>query len=68
MAVQLAIEGRSLAQIKHVGGWQSDETVLTYIRGIIAERNAIALREAENDYDDYDLYDDDGLAARGEDE
>ena len=65
MAVQLAIEGYSLAQIKHVGRWKSDTSVLTYIRGIIAERNAIALREAENDYD---LYDDDGLAASGEDE
>ena len=68
MAVQLAIEGRSLAQIKHVGRWQSDKTLMDYLRGIIAERNAIALREAENDHDDYDLYDDDGLAAWGEDE
>ena len=62
MAVQLAIEGRSIAQIKHVGRWKSDTTVMDYIRGIIAERNAISLRE-END-----LYDDDGLAASGEDE
>ena len=62
MAVQLAIEGYSLAQIKHVGRWESDKTTLTYLRGIIVERNAIALRE-END-----LYDDDGLAAWGEDE
>ena len=68
MAIQLAIEGRSIAQIKHAGRWVSDTTVMDYIRGIIAERNAIALREAENDYDDYDLYDDDGLAAWGEDE
>ena len=65
MAVQLAIEGRTIAQIKHVGRWKSDTTVMGYIRGIIAERNAIALRESENDYD---LYDDDGLAAWGEDE
>ena len=65
MAVQLAIEGRTIAQIKHVGRWKSDTTVMDYIRGIIAERNAIALRESENDYD---LYDDDGLAAWGEDE
>ena len=62
MAVQLAIEGYSLAQIKHVGRWESDKTLMDYLRGIIAERNAIALRE-END-----LYDDDGLAAWGEDE
>ena len=65
MAVQLAIEGYSLAQIKHVGRWDSDKTTLTYLRGIIPERNAISLREAENFYD---LYDDDGLAAWGEDE
>ena len=62
MAVQLAIEGRTIAQIKHVGRWKSDTTVMDYIRGIIAERNAIALRE------EHDLYDDDGLAAWGEDE
>ena len=62
MAVQLAIEGRTIAQIKHVGRWKSDTTVMDYIRGIIAERNAIALRE------EHDLYDDDGLSAWGEDE
>ena len=65
MAVQLAIEGYSIAQIKHVGRWESDKTMLSYIRGIIAERNAISLREAANDYD---LYEDDGLAAWDEDE
>ena len=62
MAVDLALDGYDLAALKQAGGWTSDQTVSRYIENITATRNAVALREAEIDYDDYD---DEDLASKG---
>ena len=54
MATDLALDGYDLAALKQVGRWTSDQTVSRYIEHITATKNAVALREAEIDYDDYD--------------
>ena len=54
MAVDLAMEGYDLPALKQAGGWKSDHTVFRYIEHIAVTRNAVALREAGIDYDDYD--------------
>ena len=65
MAIDLALDGYDLAALKQVGRWTSDQSVSRYIEYITATRNAVALREAEIDYDDYDDYDDEDLASKG---
>ena len=63
MAIDLALDGYDLAALKQVGRWTSDQGPSRYIEYITATRNAVALREAEIDYDDYDDYDDEDLAS-----
>ena len=63
MAVDLTIDGSDMPALKQAGRWKSHQTVSRYIENIVATRNAVALREAENDYDDDDLYDDEDFAA-----
>ena len=62
MAIDLALDGYDLAALKQVGRWTSDQSVYRYVEYITATRNAVALREAEIDYDDYD---DEDLASKG---
>ena len=62
MAIDLALDGYDLAALKQVGRWTSDQSVYRYLEYITATRNAVALREAEIDYDDYD---DEDLASKG---
>ena len=68
MAIDLALDGYDLAALKQAGRWTSDVSVSRYIEYITATRNAVALREAEIDYDDYDDYDDEDLASKGANE
>ena len=65
MAIDLALDGYDLAALKQAGRWTSDQGPSRYIEYITATRNAVALREAEIDYDDYDDYDDEDLASKG---
>ena len=62
MAIDLALDGYDLAALKQAGRWSSDQSPSRYIEYITATRNAVALREAEIDYDDYD---DEDLASKG---
>ena len=68
MAIDLALDGYDLAALKQAGRWTSDQGPSRYIEYITATRNAVALREAEINYDDYDDYDDEDLASKGANE